>query len=1418
MSQFIFNGSSRMRNVTFARDHYKTRTSIIEDAQRQRLRREEEVRRTRAAQRLQRVIRQWLATLKVMRLALKNVHRLPSDVSQLLSFASPQGTTESAVTDGVEAKLTARLHSACWSLSYAVTRPLRIPIHGVATPQDFLEDQDSKEEDEETAKKKASSTVSQTFKSVAELQAYQQRVLQHYGSLVYTALCSCARWTPLAQEGVAASPRWRHLLLSLSPKDVSLLLFVRLQQLPHVLADDKGTAESSAMADATRGRSTAALFSELTSSLVSAVTGHNAAFCRSLNEEVEVGAKGEAGAGAACYSLLSSSPAYVDRWPAVQALTMVLELAVQEPARSQAWIRREYAALLRPVLSAFPAAPAASLSSRTVATTAAAMPYSTVDASSPSPSSSAFARACWQCLCATFSDDEYLLLTADPLVMLLSSEEAAPLDAGVAASATVVGSDACCAVLIEECFARTALDTRLTLGDEVNGIKGGPLRTRVLGRLVRLLPHVQKLVHSTAAYAADVVKSYLLSLSCLSERLCREPVFIESILADHYAYNTGQHTALTDAAAHPATTAATPSVRRSQYRLLPSYLFSSEGGLRLVQLLTAADEEREQLRLQALPRPTVETPSDASAPLADAAPANDSEANTAGSPAPSTAVAAAALSSSPPPSPYTTPSASSAAAGTASTGSAAVWPTSATMEQSPLEILCNVFAWPLFTFSKPDYSRYQQETLALCAKLVRTPQLLRRLWSLYWQSCVGLRAVLPPGPVLQKLCARPVCAEGNNGEEEKRRAATAPVAPQPLLRGRRVPVAAAAAPLLATPLPRLPSWETHPRYPMSFYDPHPSLSIFFFTLLAHYVNVRDFADELRHGDTAIFTVEEACALVLALKEIVHRAHLYGVVPDSNGEAVAHAACLLLSRLHIVNEADPFMPACAEGLWMSVGMVAAEAAVTSIVSRWDEASAAVVVEDEQAAVEEDAAAGVGGSAAPAVTGSTSGGAGAGGGGLSVWGGAHNTSAATDAAVLSRLPGDDLMFHGSRGWDTKQRYIRLLVHTPFLLPFPARALLLSALLASQEERWTPPSDRPAVVHRGRVFVDAYDLFHDNPMSSNVYNIRFVSEDGTVEAGYGRGVYRECIVSLCREGFAAEYGLFRQSADGYVFPNSFSAIATGDPQHLQKIRFLGAMVGRALRDGVLQDVPFAQHFRNAILGRRNTLSNLKGFDAELYHQLMSLTQLDEEALQAVGLTFVYTVNSMGVTKEVELVRGGAQVEVTPRNCLYYVHLVADFKLNRETAEQTKAFCAGLHTVLDSNRLQLFDSNEVGKLFGGDESGEIDLQDWKEHTVYDNPDDVNKPQVHLFWDVVESLTRKQQSQLLKFATSMTRPPLLGFSFLSPPFKLQLLSTNVSGDDHLPSAATCFSTLKLPPYHDYATARAKIIAAIEETGTFEFS
>lgn len=63
-------------------------------------------------------------------------------------------------------------------------------------------------------------------------------------------------------------------------------------------------------------------------------------------------------------------------------------------------------------------------------------------------------------------------------------------------------------------------------------------------------------------------------------------------------------------------------------------------------------------------------------------------------------------------------------------------------------------------------------------------------------------------------------------------------------------------------------------------------------------------------------------------------------------------------------------------------------------------------------------------------------------------------------------------------------------------------------------------------------------------------------------------------------------------------------------------------------------------------------------------------------------------------------------------------------------------------------------------------------------------------FWEAIESFNPEEQGQFLKFVTSCSRPPLLGFERLNPPICLQRVPNGEEG--RLPSSATCMNLLKV--------------------------
>ena len=86
----------------------------------------------------------------------------------------------------------------------------------------------------------------------------------------------------------------------------------------------------------------------------------------------------------------------------------------------------------------------------------------------------------------------------------------------------------------------------------------------------------------------------------------------------------------------------------------------------------------------------------------------------------------------------------------------------------------------------------------------------------------------------------------------------------------------------------------------------------------------------------------------------------------------------------------------------------------------------------------------------------------------------------------------------------------------------------------------------------------------------------------------------------GFNADYGLFTATTHGLAYPQP---AATTIPNGLGLLEFLGLVVGKALYEGILLDVPLAPFFVARLQGRRPMFDDLAALDAELYRSLVQL-----------------------------------------------------------------------------------------------------------------------------------------------------------------------------------------------------------------------
>ncbi|KAK3248843.1 hypothetical protein CYMTET_41706 [Cymbomonas tetramitiformis] len=123
------------------------------------------------------------------------------------------------------------------------------------------------------------------------------------------------------------------------------------------------------------------------------------------------------------------------------------------------------------------------------------------------------------------------------------------------------------------------------------------------------------------------------------------------------------------------------------------------------------------------------------------------------------------------------------------------------------------------------------------------------------------------------------------------------------------------------------------------------------------------------------------------------------------------------------------------------------------------------------------------------------------------------------------------------------------------------------------------------------------------------------------------------------------------------------------------------------------------------------------------------------------------------------------------------------------------------------------------------LDVSDLRANTHYTGGYYDGHPVIEALWNAVESFTPDEQGAFLRFVTSCSRGPLLGFRHLEPKFCIQKSGTAGSNApdstadlERLPTAATCMNLLKLPPYSDEDMVRSKLLYAISAGAGFDLS
>ena len=363
----------------------------------------------------------------------------------------------------------------------------------------------------------------------------------------------------------------------------------------------------------------------------------------------------------------------------------------------------------------------------------------------------------------------------------------------------------------------------------------------------------------------------------------------------------------------------------------------------------------------------------------------------------------------------------------------------------------------------------------------------------------------------------------------------------------------------------------------------------------------------------------------------------------------------------------------------------------------------------------------------------------------------------------------------------------------------------------------------IHRDHMYSDSMDQLNTlGPRLKSKIQVTMINKHGAREAGIdGGGVFKEFLDDLIKEAFnpdtlAVVPVLFTETP---MHTLAVNMDLPPDKDILTHYEFLGRVLGKSVYESILVEPQFCLPFLNQLLGKQNSLEDLKNFDVEFYNNLMKLRTLSEREILDMGLTFELNVS---VSRSVPLIPNGSRIQVTKQNVFHYIHLVAHQRLNLEGATQTKAFLRGFRDLIPASWVRLFSAHELQKMISGDDSVRgIDVSNLKEAMQYAGGYHSSQPIMMWFWEVIEDLLPSQQRQFLRFMTSCSRQPLLGFRALEPlPCIQQIRVPDGTPPNNvpLPTSSTCMNLLKLPNYKDKALLRMKLLAAIEAGAGFELT
>ena len=301
---------------------------------------------------------------------------------------------------------------------------------------------------------------------------------------------------------------------------------------------------------------------------------------------------------------------------------------------------------------------------------------------------------------------------------------------------------------------------------------------------------------------------------------------------------------------------------------------------------------------------------------------------------------------------------------------------------------------------------------------------------------------------------------------------------------------------------------------------------------------------------------------------------------------------------------------------------------------------------------------------------------------------------------------------------------------------------------------------VVNRNNILEDSYNQFKriQNINIARPLKIRFVNEQIVDE----EGVYREWYQCMFKEILSPQKKLFTLNPNKSLEPNTWLFYPKYPGMKLELYEFIGKLMIKVVADIInVRNLNFNRVLLKNVLRRPITLDDMKYYNLDLYQKLKYINDNQIRGnKQLESIRFVWNIKGPNNTiQEIELVQGGKNIFLNDNNKITFIDKVIYVEAIMPYDEQIKYTQKGLFSILEQDVNGLFSVEELNFLMTGQEN--IDLNDWKENTIYKGAYNPNHPVIKMFWDKIGSMQKNELIKFLEFSTGTGSVQIDGFGSL---------------------------------------------------------